>query len=219
MRILPTLYSSGFFLTRASIRDAAAVTTPMCWSFKRWTIREVHSPGQKWLDEYDWNNKLHGNEAQISCHDMFECSTLLEVWCKSDFSWKRVTERTRRDELCQAPTGSLSFEKYLEKPNGQLIAWLCYIPQSTYKLHALHTECNIYFFSFCYRLEWLRGRSWKAWAGTVPPTASPRPMCPWISYQWHWWYGQQLKTKILNFKYAFLLQANVASMYTPCLYY
>ena len=38
------LYSSGFFFTRASIRDVAAVTTPICWSFSRWMILEVHSP-------------------------------------------------------------------------------------------------------------------------------------------------------------------------------
>lgn len=38
------LYSSGFFLTSASIKLVAAVTTPMCWSFNKWMIRLVHSP-------------------------------------------------------------------------------------------------------------------------------------------------------------------------------
>lgn len=38
------LYSSGFFFTSASIRLVAAVTTPICWSFNKWIIREVHSP-------------------------------------------------------------------------------------------------------------------------------------------------------------------------------
>lgn len=38
------LYSSGFFLTNASIKLVAAVTTPMCWSFSKWMMRLVHSP-------------------------------------------------------------------------------------------------------------------------------------------------------------------------------
>ena len=33
------------------MREAAAVTTPMCWSFKRWTMRDVHSPVEDWDDE------------------------------------------------------------------------------------------------------------------------------------------------------------------------
>ena len=48
-----TLYSSGFFLTRASMSEAAAVTTPMCWSFNKWTMRDVHSPNN---DDHDDDN-------------------------------------------------------------------------------------------------------------------------------------------------------------------
>ena len=38
------LYSSGAFFERASMRETAAVTTPMCWSLSKWIIRDVHSP-------------------------------------------------------------------------------------------------------------------------------------------------------------------------------
>ncbi len=38
------LYSSGLLLTSASMREEAAVTTPMCWSLSRWMMRDVHSP-------------------------------------------------------------------------------------------------------------------------------------------------------------------------------
>ena len=38
------------------MREAAAVTTPMCWSFRRWTMRDVHSPDE---DEHDGDD---GNE-------------------------------------------------------------------------------------------------------------------------------------------------------------
>ena len=38
------LYSSGCFLTRASMRLTAAVTTPICWSLSRWTTLDAHSP-------------------------------------------------------------------------------------------------------------------------------------------------------------------------------
>ena len=40
------------------MREAAAVTTPMCWSFKRWTMRDVHSPDEDggWdEDEHDFS--------------------------------------------------------------------------------------------------------------------------------------------------------------------
>ena len=38
------------------MREAAAVTTPMCWSFNKWTIREVHSPGHDDDDDYQEDN-------------------------------------------------------------------------------------------------------------------------------------------------------------------
>ena len=33
--------------------EAAAVTTPMCWSFNKWTMRDVHSPNN---DDHDDDN-------------------------------------------------------------------------------------------------------------------------------------------------------------------
>ena len=42
------LYSSGAFFERASMRETAAVTTPMCWSLSKWIIRDVHSPVREW---------------------------------------------------------------------------------------------------------------------------------------------------------------------------
>ena len=56
------------------MREAAAVTTPMCWSFKRWTMRDVHSPDEDWdemrmsmispenLDDEDEHDGDDGNE-------------------------------------------------------------------------------------------------------------------------------------------------------------
>ena len=36
--------------------EAAAVTTPMCWSFNKWTMRDVHSPDNDDNDDHDDNN-------------------------------------------------------------------------------------------------------------------------------------------------------------------
>ena len=33
--------------------EAAAVTTPMCWSFNKWTMRDVHSPDNDNDDDHD----------------------------------------------------------------------------------------------------------------------------------------------------------------------
>lgn len=80
-RLMHPLYSSGFFLTNASMKLVAAVTTPMCWSFSRWIILEVHSPpGMISVEVRNSRSK----------HSAADCFTTSMVSLKKHFYWNSI---------------------------------------------------------------------------------------------------------------------------------